>query len=174
MQAVALETSSMTEPDDCSEQLQLDRFLPYQLSIASNAVSNRIAEIYRVRFDLKIPEWRIMAVLGDTGPATQRELTARTLMDKVAVNRACRTLEERGFVEREPNATDGRSHHLVLTAQGRSIYDRIMPLTLRMEQQLFAPFSPAERESFARLLSRVRERAGELDVGAVEGRGSGG
>lgn len=153
----------MTEPDDRHGRLQLDRFLPYQLSIASNAVSNRIAEIYRDRFDLKIPEWRIMAVLGDTGPATQRELAERTLMDKVAVNRACRTLAERGFVEREPNATDGRSHHLELTAQGRSIYDRIMPLTLQMEQQLFASFSTAERDAFARLLSRVREQAGALD-----------
>lgn len=153
----------MTEPDDRPGRLQLDRFLPYQLSIASNAVSNRIAEIYRDRFDLKIPEWRIMAVLGDTGPATQRELTERTLMDKVAVNRACRTLAERGFVEREPNATDGRSHHLELTTQGRSIYDRIMPLTLQMEQQLFASFSAAERDTFVRFLARVREQAGALD-----------
>lgn len=153
----------MTEPDDRPGRLQLDRFLPYQLSIASNAVSNRIAEIYRDRFDLKVPEWRIMAVLGDTGPATQRELAERTLMDKVAVNRACRTLAERGFVEREPNATDGRSHHLELTAQGRTIYDRIMPLTLQMEQQLFASFSAAERDTFVRLLTRVREQAGALD-----------
>lgn len=153
----------MTEPDDRSGRLQLDRFLPYQLSIASNAVSNRIAEVYRDRFDLKIPEWRIMAVLGDTGAATQRELTERTLMDKVAVNRACRTLEERGFIEREPNATDGRSHHLELTGQGRSIYDRIMPLALQMEQQLFASFSAVEREIFARLLLRVREQAGALE-----------
>ncbi|MGV2495461.1 MarR family winged helix-turn-helix transcriptional regulator [Pelagerythrobacter aerophilus] len=153
----------MTEPDDRPGRLQLDRFLPYQLSIASNAVSNRIAEIYRDRFDLKIPEWRIMAVLGDTGPATQRELTERTLMDKVAVNRACRTLAERGLVEREPNVTDGRSHHLELTAQGRSIYDRIMPLTLQMEQQLFASFSASERDIFVRLLTRVREQAGALD-----------
>lgn len=156
----------MTDPHVPAEQLRLDRFLPYQLSIASNAVSNRIAEIYRERFDLKIPEWRIMAVLGDTGAATQRELTERTLMDKVAVNRACRTLAERALVEREPNETDGRSHHLALTAQGRSIYDRIMPLTLEMEQQLFAPFSAAERESFSRLLARVYERAGELQFGA--------
>lgn len=152
----------MTDPDG-PRQLQLDRFLPYQLSIASNAASNRIAEIYRSQFGLKIPEWRIMAVLGDAGATTQRELTARTLMDKVAVNRACRTLEDRGFVEREPNETDGRSHHLALTAEGRSIYGRIMPLALQMEQQLFASFSAEERESFVRLLARVREQAGELD-----------
>ncbi|WP_374409094.1 MarR family winged helix-turn-helix transcriptional regulator [Pelagerythrobacter sp.] len=153
----------MTDPDS-ARQLKLDRFLPYQLSIASNAASNTIAEVYRSQFGLKITEWRIMAVLGDAGASTQRELTARTLMDKVAVNRACRTLEDRGLVAREPNATDGRSHHLALTGAGRSMYDRIMPLALRMEQQLFASFSAEERETFTRLLARVREQAGELDL----------
>ena len=75
---------------DKAEPTQLDDFLPYQLSIASNAASDRIAEVYRSQFALRIPEWRIMAVLGDAGSVTQRELTARTVMDKVAVNRACR------------------------------------------------------------------------------------
>ena len=72
---------------------QLESFLPYQLSIASNAVSSLIAERYHKRFALKIPEWRVIAVLGDAharGAAlTQRSLSAATLMDKVAVNRAC-------------------------------------------------------------------------------------
>ncbi|AKM06467.1 MarR family winged helix-turn-helix transcriptional regulator [Pelagerythrobacter marensis] len=142
---------------------KLDEFLPYQLSIASNAASNRIAEVYRNQFDLRIPEWRIMAVLGDADSATQRDLAVRTVMDKVAVNRACRSLEERGLVEREPNATDGRSHHLALTGEGRAMYDRIMPLAREMEQRLFAAFTAEERATFSRMLSRVRERAGELD-----------
>ena len=149
--------------DSSDPSLRLADFLPYQLSIASNAVSNRIAEVYRSRFDLKIPQWRIMAVLGDAGPLTQRELTAATLMDKVAVNRACRTLEERGLVAREPNASDGRSHHLDLTGEGRAMHDRIMPLAREMEQQLFAPLSAAERAHFSALLAKVRDQAGELD-----------
>ena len=49
------------------------------------------------RFGLSVPEWRVMAVLGDSGPLTQRDLTRLTLMDKVAVNRACKVLEERGL-----------------------------------------------------------------------------
>ena len=72
---------------------RLAEFLPYQLSIASNAVSTRIAEQYRKRFALKTTEWRIMAVLGDHGALTQRELSQQTLMDKVPVNRACKRLE---------------------------------------------------------------------------------
>ncbi len=144
---------------------RLADFLPYLLSVTSNAVSGRIAEVYRDRFDLKIPEWRVMAVLGDAGALTQRELTAATLMDKVAVNRACKVLERRGLVAREPNARDGRSHHLELTGEGRAMHGRIMPLALEMERQLFDSFAAQERESFRILLDRLRARAGGLDPG---------
>jgi DNA-binding MarR family transcriptional regulator len=148
---------------------RLADFLPYLLSVTSNAVSGRIAEIYRSRFELKIPEWRVMAVLGDAGSLTQRELTAATLMDKVAVNRACKVLEKRALIAREPHARDGRSHHLELTAQGRGIHGRIMPLALEMERQLFETFTDEERESFRKLLGRVQERAAGLDPGEDAG-----
>ena len=78
-----------------ASQTRLTDFLPYLLSITSNAVSDRIADQYRALFGLKIPEWRVMAVLGDLGAQTQRALVAATRMDKVAVNRACKVLEER-------------------------------------------------------------------------------
>src|SRR5688572_17467849 len=101
-----------------TQKTPLSEFLPYQLSITSNAVSGRIALEYRTRFGLSVPEWRVMAVLGDSGPLTQRELTRLTVMDKVAVNRACKGLEERGLASRQPNAQDGRSHLLRLTESG--------------------------------------------------------
>ena len=150
-------------PDSPEAALRLADFLPYQLSIASNAVSNRIAEVYRTRFGLKIPEWRVMAVLGDRGAMTQRGLTEATVMDKVAVNRACKALEERGLLARQPNAQDGRSHHLALTAAGAAMHGRIMPLALDMEQQLFGSLTSQERETFARLLAHVRDEAGKGD-----------
>lgn len=143
--------------------LRLADFLPYQLSIASNAVSNRIAEAYQAQFGLKIPEWRVMAVLGDRGAMTQRGLTDATVMDKVAVNRACKALEERGLLDRAPNRDDGRSHHLALTADGAAMHARIMPLARAIEQQLFGSLDTAEREAFSRLLTLVREEAGKHD-----------
>ena len=47
-----------------AKKLRLSAFLPYQLSITSNAVSDLIARAYRGKFALKVPEWRVMAVLG--------------------------------------------------------------------------------------------------------------
>lgn len=140
---------------------RLADFLPYLLSVTSNAVSSRIAEEYRARFGLKIPEWRVMAVLGDAGPRTQRQLGGATQMDKVAVNRACKVLEERGLIARSPNSRDGRSHHLELTAPGRAVHGEIMPLALAMEAQIFATLSDAERDQFKALLARIAAQAGQ-------------
>ncbi|APE27074.1 MarR family winged helix-turn-helix transcriptional regulator [Aurantiacibacter gangjinensis] len=141
----------------------LSRFLPYQLSLASNAVSGRIAIEYRQRWGLSIPEWRVMAVIGDAGGMTQRDLTRRTLMDKVAVNRACKGLEERALAERTPNEADGRSHLLDLTDAGRAMHAEIMPLAREIERQLFDGFSQDELDLFRSLLERARSRAEDLD-----------
>lgn len=147
---------------DSDQPWGLGGFLPYRLSVASNAVSSLIAERYRKRFGLKIPEWRVMAVLGDpTGgkSRTQRDLTRATLMDKVAVNRACKVLEERGLIARAANEADGRSHLLELTGEGRAIHAEIMPLALATEAELFEGFTPAEQKEVKRLLERLYERA---------------
>ena len=142
---------------------RLADFLPYQLSVASNAVSTRIAEQYRKRFGLKSTEWRIMAVLGDSGAHTQRELCQLTLMDKVPVNRACKGLEERALAARRPNERDGRSHLLELTGEGRRVHGRIMPLAEAIELELFGVLDAAERRALSAMLMRVRNGAGEFD-----------
>jgi DNA-binding MarR family transcriptional regulator len=146
---------------------QLASFLPYQLSVASNAVSSLIAERYRKRFALKIPEWRVMAVLGDSGSMTQRGLTAATVMDKVAVNRAVKVLEERGLVGRVPNPGDGRSHLLELTGEGRAIHAEVMPLARAIERELLEGLAPGEEAALRRLLAGLRSRADHLARGQI-------
>ncbi len=153
--------------DKPSQALSLAEFLPYQLSITSNAVSNRIAEVYRSQFSLKVTEWRVMAVLGANGPLTQRDLTELTLMDKVAVNRACKVLEERGLASRKPNTDDGRSHLLALTEAGWEVHDRIVPLAREMESRLLEPLDSDERRTFVSLLQRLRGQSEKLGPAIV-------
>jgi len=152
---------------------ELAGFLPYQLSVTSNAVSSLIAERYRKRFGLKIPEWRVMAVLGDAEAAgrrlTQRALTAATVMDKAAVNRAVKVLEERGLIARVPNPGDGRSHLLALTAEGRAIHAEVMPLARATERELLEGFGAPEEAALRDLLARLRARAMALASSAPEG-----
>ncbi|MDP3908073.1 MarR family winged helix-turn-helix transcriptional regulator [Novosphingobium sp.] len=146
-----------------SRSSRLSDFLPYQMSVSTNAVSDLVAGKYRARFGLKIPEWRVMAVLGDAGALTQRDLVGATRMDKVAVNRACKMLEDRGLAARSPNDRDGRSHHLELTPAGKAMHAEIMPLALSMEQQLFSVLTAQERRDFKAVLARINEQVRKLE-----------
>ena len=85
-----------------ARKLILDRFLPYRLSVASNAVSTRISNAYRKRFGLRIPEWRLVTILAETDRITPARLGEVTRMDKIAVSRAASALIERGLVTTSP------------------------------------------------------------------------
>ncbi len=139
--------------------LTLDRFIPYRLSVASNAVSSRISQVYRKRFGLKIPEWRIIAILAEHARLTPQALGEATRMDKITVSRAAAAIAERGLIATEHNPQDGRSHFLSLTADGRSLYDEIVPEARAMEKRLFADFTHEELEKLERLLMRVEAAA---------------
>jgi DNA-binding MarR family transcriptional regulator len=145
-----------------AHKLTLAEFLPYQLSITSNAVSDLIARAYRGRFALKVPEWRLMAVLGERASATQRQLCEATAMDKVTVNRASKALEDRGLIGRAPNAADGRSHHLALTDTGRELYHQIVPLALSVEAELEKILGSGEAKALESMLAQLRARVAEL------------
>lgn len=139
--------------------VKLDDFLPYQLSTSSNAVSDLIASEYKSQFGLKIPEWRVMAVLGSRGASTQRHLVEATLMDKVTVNRAVKTLVDRALLRRSPNDADGRSHHLMLSDTGRDLYDQIMPAAEAMEKKIMAVLSVEELDQLSGLLAKIKQSA---------------
>lgn len=150
------------------QSTRLADFLPYLMSVTTNAVSDLIAGQYQARYGLRIPEWRVMAVLGDAGARTQRELVDATRMDKVAVNRACKELETRGLVTRSPNSRDGRSHHLDLSPAGKAMHAEIMPHALDIERRLFETIGSAERAHFKTLLARIAEQVGKLEEGQKE------
>ena len=142
--------------------LKLDIYLPYRLSVASNAVSGLIARAYEDRFGLSIPQWRLICVLAEDGKLTQGQIVGRTVMDKVTVSRAAGGLVKRHLVARAENTEDGRSHVLALTTEGRALYAEIAPLALAYEAALIAGLSPQDVRLLKRLLSRLQVSAGQL------------
>jgi len=139
--------------------LKLSEYLPYRLSVASNEVSRLIAESYEDRFGLKIPEWRVLAVLAEFNAHTQAEIVAKTAMDKVTVSRAVAGLVARDLVRRSINEADGRSQIVELTRAGKRLFDDIAPLARDYEARLLDGFSPREIDSLKTLLQRIEARA---------------
>ncbi|HJU38378.1 MAG TPA: MarR family winged helix-turn-helix transcriptional regulator [Tahibacter sp.] len=135
--------------------LELERFLPYRLSILSNTVSQAIAREYETRFGLSITQWRVLAVLGRYEGIAAREVAQRTAMDKVAVSRAVAELMKAGRVRRGTAEHDKRQSVLTLTAKGWKIYDEVAPLALEHERRLLAHLDADEREWLGRIIDKL-------------------
>jgi DNA-binding MarR family transcriptional regulator len=137
-------------------KLQLDAFLPFRLSVASNLVSDVIADSYKALFGLKIPEWRALALIGETDGITQFEVATRSRLDKVTVSRAAIALATRGLIARKQHPSDGRSQLLTLTTAGRDLYTKIVPEALALEHQLFEGLSEKEVLNFSKTLAKIQ------------------
>jgi DNA-binding MarR family transcriptional regulator len=142
--------------------LRLDKFLPYQLSVTSNAVSGAIARTYEVLFGLRVPEWRLIAVLAEQEGVTQQALVARTEMDKMTVSRAAQALVSRGLVTRVPHGQDKRSHALALSEEGRALYAQIAPKALELEEKLLKELGAREIAQLKATLAKLKSASHAL------------
>jgi len=159
-------------PGQAARRLRLEDYLPYRLSVAANAVSQLIARAYVDRFGLSVPQWRLMAVLGEESPLTQQALCGRTVMDKVTVMRAARGLTRRRLLKRQANAEDGRSHRLSLTAAGARMYAEVTPLALEYESLLLRDLAPLEARKLDQWLRRLQQAAAALTRASAARAGS--
>jgi DNA-binding MarR family transcriptional regulator len=145
-----------------SDLLVLEDFLPYRLSILSNRVSRAIARRYAKSFDLTIPEWRVIAVLGRRPGLTATEIAEATEMDKVAVSRAVARLTAAKRVGGRADPRDARRQLLALTREGEGVHARIAPIALASERKLLAALDARDRENLDVLIDRLLEAAKEL------------
>ena len=140
--------------------LQLERFLPYRLSILSNTISQAIADDYQRRYDISVTEWRVMAVLARFDGLSAREVAERTAMDKVAVSRALARLVEAGRVSRVTHGDDKRRSVLSLTEAGWTMHDEVAPMARAREREVLAKLDVEERAWLERILDKLQPSAG--------------
>jgi DNA-binding MarR family transcriptional regulator len=145
-----------------TDRIELERFLPYRLSVLTNLVSRAIADVYEQRFNLTIPEWRVIAVLARHPGLSAAEVAAHTRMDAVAVSRAVTRLLRASRIRRSIAAEDRRRSVLRLSAAGEAVYREIAPVALRYERSLLEGLAAAEITALDAILGKLMARAQSL------------
>ncbi len=144
------------------DELILEDFLPYRLSVLSHTISTNIARVYEKRFGVSIPEWRVIAILGRFPGLSAVEVADRTLMDKVAVSRAVTKLIKNGRIDREFADADRRRSILNLSEEGRKVHNEIAPLALQFERELLDDISEEDYGTYNVILDRLLSKARRL------------
>jgi DNA-binding MarR family transcriptional regulator len=142
-----------------SEDLKLENFMPYRLAVLSNTVSTTVARAYDKRFNVSIPEWRVIAVLGRFPGLSAVEVAERTMLDKVAVSRAVTKLIKKGRIDRVFADADRRRSILNLTEDGKKLHDDIAELALAFETDLLEGLSAEELGQLNNVMERLLARA---------------
>lgn len=148
--------------------LDLDRFLPYRLSVLAYRVSRALAAQYRDRFGLSIPEWRVLAVLGRDSRLSAVEMAARTRMDKVKVSRAIAALLRKGLVRRQRDPADRRVTRIEATARGREVYGAIARLALDWQARWLSTCDSGVIHGLWQTLDLLEARLDALEVQASD------
>jgi DNA-binding MarR family transcriptional regulator len=141
--------------------LDMQVFFPYRLAVLADAVSRSVAcssmatgSACRGMNGGCWRRWRHLTA------ATATEVADYSTLDKMQVSRAMAANLKRGAAScgREGRA-DRRTKTLTLTAAGRALFRRIVPLVKEREQTLLAALTPEERQALAGIMDKLLSRA---------------
>jgi DNA-binding MarR family transcriptional regulator len=111
-------------------------------------------------YGLDYPRWRVLAVLQEHSGATMGRLAELTSIDRTTLTRTLGLMEMAGLLARQERQSDRRSLSISLTAKGRRLFARILPLALAETDRALTGFSPEEIDALKGRLRRMARNLG--------------
>lgn len=154
----------MNEQDQLDEIFQSDlRFLMLisYIVLGNNAVTNRYIErTYR----MPVHAWSTLFAIVTFPGIRAKEIKGLFPRPQNTISRAAALLETRGLIEQRTSSSDGREKRLFATDAGRDLLVEIRAVSVRRQDELFAPLTEAERETFFALARKVAAGPQLLDT----------
>ncbi|MBR2142508.1 MarR family transcriptional regulator [Anaerovibrio sp.] len=141
-------------------------------SLSFGIVRRRIqALVVEASMDLGLTyaEFSMLLILFDREGCSQDDMTAYLHVDKAAITRVIKKLEERGYIYRQQDTTDRRLKRLYLTDEGRKIEKRIKDIVRRILNYLSEGYSQKETDLIIKCLHDMAQRLGKADAQEVFG-----
>lgn len=104
-------------------------------------------------------EVRVLWTLGSRGPLRGSALADLLGTGAPTVSKAVAKVEERGWLERRRDETDGRAHDLVLTDEGARIAKDLFDAGDDMMDELLADWTESDVRAVTGYLERLLERS---------------
>lgn len=140
----------------------LEDFIPYKLAVVANRVSQSVGHLFESKYNLQIPEWRILMALYAYGELVFNEVVDRTSMDKARVSRAQRRLVDLEMIKTSSDPTDGRRLFLALTPTGVKRCAEILPEAAEREAWFLSALNDEEHQQLDVILDKLMARSLEL------------
>ena len=104
---------------------------------------------------LTAPQYAAMYKLFKVGACSQNQLGRLINIDVATINGIVRRLKARGFLTSRGDPRDKRRHQIELSAEGKRVVLRAIPIAKDISAKTLEPLSSSESEILLRLLKKI-------------------
>ena len=116
------------------------------------------------RYGLSLSGFNVLVILRQAPEGVNpREIADRLLVTRAAVTAILDSLEDKGFVRRNPSGADGRMTLIAITQAGRKLLDSLLPEHFAAERAMGSVLGANEKELLISLLGRLQLHLGAQD-----------
>ena len=144
-------------------EIGLNNFAPYLMNRIMARWNTNVAEELR-DFDMTTAQMRALAVLSVSTSVTINELSVFAVTEQSTMSRTLDTLEELGFIRRQPRPDDMRVRDVSITAKGRAAFDKVWPKMYRGLLRMFDGVEEDEYRIFLGTLHKVLRNIRKHDI----------
>ncbi|WP_458097818.1 MarR family winged helix-turn-helix transcriptional regulator [Roseomonas sp. WA12] len=138
--------------------MAFDRYLPTVLSKLVSELRISANAFFGTRYGVTLVEWRILSFLAAAGPSSAYTIWTEGELDKAAVSRALRGLEQREFVTISSVMKSRRPGLVIsLAPAGKQLHDAMFDEIMVRHERLLDGLSPEAVEALFGMLRRIRE-----------------
>jgi DNA-binding MarR family transcriptional regulator len=119
--------------------------LPYRLLLLARMIDRRSTRELQ-KIELSLAEWRVLAFIGVTGPASASEIGKFGEIDRAEISRAVGKLEDKGLIERHPDQSHRKRFIISPTPMGESLFREVREERRRFFKSMTEGLSQSERK----------------------------
>ena len=158
---MSLKQAELQIADVSDDEVPFEQFLTYRLLALTSRLNRQAIKIIESHHDLRLPEWRCLAMIGRHGVLHANRISEIAGMDRGLVSRAIQGLVSKGYVLVERDKDDERIVRATLTKGGCALYEEMLPVMQQRQKRLLSALSPKDRKAVDRIIERLTQSLDE-------------
>ena len=135
-------------------EIGLNNFAPYLMNRVISRWNANLADDLKA-LDMTTAKMRALAILAITPSVTINELSVFAVTEQSTMSRTLDSLEDQGFIRRQPRPDDMRVRDVTITEDGRTAFEKLWPTMYDDFLKMFQGIEEEEYKTFVAVLHRV-------------------
>lgn len=144
-------------------EIGLNNFAPYLMNRLMARYNANLSEELK-QLNITTAKARTLAVLSVASSLTINELSVLAVTEQSTMSRTLDSLEEQGYIRRQPRPEDMRVRDISITESGRAAFVELWPTMYGFLEQMFQNINEDEQRAFTATLQKIMTNVRQNEI----------